>query len=216
MRVSVGSSLPSSRPGPAPTPERGLVNLKMPTVYIYDENDEVSATKNQRRLPSGSSKVLAERTRVNTPLPKKTITTPLATCGSARKVLGNVNRTGAVSVMEKTGQKSQCSAAKKIPEKTAGLESSNALAEDCPERENMFPYDPRDGECFELPEDLKISNLNLRGVAHIFERTYDEYVSLVPSPVDMEESLWKSNLLRSSADFCATLDDIIIDMPSLP
>ncbi|NXW96264.1 securin [Chroicocephalus ridibundus] len=188
----------------------------MATLILIDkENGEVGATKNQLRLPSGSSKVFSERTQVNTPLPKKTISTPPATSHSVRKALGNVNRTkGVTSKTEKIGQKNQPCTANKITEKTAGLESCDAVAEeDWPEIENMFPFDPQDFESFDLPEEHKISNIDLRGVPlMIFERTYDKFVNMVPSPVKMEEISWESNLLQSTADFLATLDEII-DMP---
>ncbi|NXY67540.1 PTTG1 protein, partial [Glareola pratincola] len=188
----------------------------MATLILIDkENGEVGATKNQLRLPSGSSKVFSERTQVNTPLPKKTISTSPATSHSVRKALGNVNRTkGVTSKIEKIGQKSQPCTANKITEKTAGLESCDAVAEeDCPEIENMFPFDPQDFESFDLPEEHKISNIDLRGVPlMVFERTYDKFVNMVPSPVKMEEISWESNLLQSTADFLATLDEII-DMP---
>ncbi|NXH70302.1 PTTG1 protein, partial [Hydrobates tethys] len=183
-------------------------------VFIDKENGEVGATKNRLRLPSGSSKVLAERTQVNTPLPKKTISTSPAMSQSVRKVLGNVNRTKEVtSKMEKIRLINQPCTADKITEKT-GLESSDAVAEeDWPEIENMFPFDPRDCESFDLPEEHKVSNINLCGVPlMIFERTYDRYVNTVPSPVKIEEISWESNLLQSTADFLATLDEII-DMP---
>ncbi|XP_075020242.1 securin [Calonectris borealis] len=186
-------------------------------IFIDKENGEVGATKNQLRLPSGSSKVLSERTQVNTPLPKKTISTSPAMSHSVRKVLGNVNRTEEVmSKMEKTRQINQPCTADKITEKTAGLESCDAVAEeDWPEIENMFPFDPRDFESFDLPEEHKVSNINLCGVPlMIFERTYDRYVNMVPSPVKIEEVSWESNLLQSTADFLATLDEII-DMPPL-
>ncbi|KAM6196280.1 securin isoform 2-T2 [Sarcoramphus papa] len=184
-------------------------------IFIDKENGEVGATKNQLRLPSGPSKVLSERTQANTPLPKKTISTSPATSHSVRKALGNVNRTeGVASKIEKIRQKSQPCTANKITEKTAGLESCDAVAEeDWPEIENMFPFDPRDFESFDLPEDHKVSNINLRGVPlMIFERTYDRCVNMVPSPVKIEEVSWESNLLQSTADFLATLDEII-DMP---
>ncbi|KFW02987.1 PREDICTED: securin [Fulmarus glacialis] len=184
-------------------------------IFIDKENGEVGATKNQLRLPSGSSKVLSERTQVNTPLPKKTISTSPAMSHSVRKVLGNVNRTEEVaSKMERTRQINQPCTADKITEKTAGLESCDAVAEeDWPEIENMFPFDPRDFESFDLPEEHKVSNINLCGVPlMIFERTYDRYVNMVPSPVKIEEVSWESNLLQSTAEFLATLDEII-DMP---
>ncbi|NXN23824.1 PTTG1 protein, partial [Nycticryphes semicollaris] len=176
-------------------------------ILLDKENGEVGATKNQLRLPSGSSKV-------NTPLPKKTISTSPAASHSVRKALGNVNRTkGLKSKTEKMGQKNQSCTANKITEKTAGLESCSAVAEgDWPEIENMFPSDPQEYEIFDLPEEHKMSNINLCGVPlMIYERTYDKLVNMVPSPVEIEDS-WESNLLQASADFLATLDEII-DLP---
>ncbi|NXF64149.1 securin isoform X1 [Strix aluco] len=184
-------------------------------IFIDKENGEVGAPKNQLRLPSGPSKVLSERAQVSTPLPKKTISTSPAISHSVRKALGNVNRTeGVTSKMEKIRQKNQPCTANKITEKNSGLESCDAVAEeDWPEIENMFPYDPRDFESFDLPEDLKVSNINLCGVPlMMFERTYDRCVNMVPSPVKIEEFSWESNLLQSTTDFLATLDEIV-DMP---
>ncbi|KAM4653335.1 securin isoform 2-T2 [Amazona ochrocephala] len=195
-----------------PVQKSHLINLNMATlIFIDQENDEVGATKNRLRLPSGSSKILSERTHVNTPLPKKTIGTSPAVPCSVRKALGNVNRTqGVTSKSEKIRQKSQHCAANK----TAGLESCDAVAEEqWPEIENMFPFDPRDFESFDLPEEHKLSNINLHGVPlMVFERTYERCVKMVPSPVKIEEVSWKSNLLQSTADFLDTLDEII-DMP---
>ncbi|XP_026714028.1 securin [Athene cunicularia] len=184
-------------------------------IFIDKENGEVGAPKNQLRLPSGSSKVLSERTQVSTPLPKKAISTSPAISHSVRKALGNVNRTqGVMSKMEKLRQKNQPCTASKITEKNSGLESCDAVSEeDWPEIENMFPYDPQDFESFDLPEDLKVSNINLCGVPlMMFERTYDRCVNMVPSPVKIEEFSWESNLLQSTTDFLATLDEIV-DMP---
>ncbi|KFQ52686.1 PREDICTED: securin, partial [Nestor notabilis] len=164
-------------------------------IFIDQENGEVGATKNRLRLPSGSSKVLSERTQVKTPLPKKTIGTSPATSHSVRKALGNVNRTQEVtSKSEKIRQKSQPCNANKITEKTAALESCAAVAEEeWPEIENMFPFDPCDFESFDLPEEHKLSNINLRGVPlMVFERTYDRCVNMVPSPVKIEEVSWES------------------------
>ncbi|NXP73598.1 PTTG1 protein, partial [Ramphastos sulfuratus] len=184
-------------------------------IFIDKENGEVGPTKNQLKLPSGSSKVFSERAQVNTPLPKKIISASPAMSHSVRKALGNVNRTGVRIKMEKTNQKPQPCTANKAAEKTAGLESLDAVAEEeWPERENMFSFDPQDFESFDLPEEHKVSNINLCGVPlMVFERTYDRCVNMVPSPVKLEEISWESNLLQSTADFLATLDEII-DMPS--
>ncbi|XP_030901260.2 securin [Melopsittacus undulatus] len=183
-------------------------------IFIDQENDEVGTTKNRLRLPSGSSKILSERAQVKTPLPKKTVSTSPGAPRSVRKALGNVNRTQEVtSKSEKLRQKSQPCAANK---NTAGLESCDAVAEEqWPEIENMFPFDPRDFESFDLPEEHKLSNINLHGVPlMVFERTYERCVNMVPSPVKIEEVSWESNLLQSTADFLDTLDEII-DMPPL-
>ncbi|NWV04681.1 PTTG1 protein, partial [Ptilonorhynchus violaceus] len=183
-------------------------------IFVDQENGEVGAPKSQLRLPSGSSKALSERTQVNTPLPKKAISTSPVTSRSVRKALGNVNKTeGVTSKMDKIKQKNQPCTVNKTNEKT-GLESCHTVAEeDWPEIENMFPLGPEDFESFDLPEEHKLSNINLCGVPlMVFERTYDRCVNMVPSPVKIEEISWESNLLQSTADFLATLDEII-DMP---
>ncbi|XP_056358456.1 securin [Oenanthe melanoleuca] len=181
-------------------------------IFVDQENGELRAPKSQLKLPSGSSKVLAERTQVNTPLPKKGINTSPVTSRSVRKVLGNVNKTeGVTNKMDKIKQKNQPCTVNKT-----GLESCHTVAEeDWPEIENMFPVDPQDFESFDLPEEHKLSNINLCGVPlMVFERTYDRCVQMVPSPVKIKdcEFSWESNLLESTADFLATLDEII-DMP---
>ncbi|NXG30569.1 PTTG1 protein, partial [Dromaius novaehollandiae] len=186
-------------------------------IFIDKENGEVSAAKNQLKWPSASSKVISERTQVHTPLQKKMISTSPATSLSVRKALGNVNRTlEAPSKKEHLKQKNQPCAAKKITEKTAGLESRDAVAEEAyPEMENMFPYDPLDFESFDVPEEHKLSHLTLSGVPlMIFESTSDRLVNMVPSPVKLTQMSWECDLLQSTTDFLSTLDEII-DMPPL-
>ncbi|NWT96273.1 PTTG1 protein, partial [Urocynchramus pylzowi] len=171
------------------------------------------------------AKVLAERTQVNTPLPKKAIGTSPVASRSVRKALGNVNKTeGVTSKMDKLKQKNQPCTVNKVTQimllplfmtdKKTGLESCHTVAEeDWPEIENMFPLDPQDFESFDLPEEYKLSNINLCGVPlMVFERTYDRCANMASSPMKIEEISWESNLLQSTADFLATLDEII-DMP---
>ncbi|NXX31770.1 PTTG1 protein, partial [Nicator chloris] len=187
-------------------------------IYVDQENDELHAPKSQLKLHSGSLKVLSERTQVNTPLPKKAIGTSPVTSRSVRKALGNVNKTeGLMSKMDKIKQKNQPCTVNKVSTTHlcwTGLESCHTVAEEeWPEIENMFPLDPQDFESFDLPEEHKLSNINLCGVPlMVFERTYDRCVSMVPSPVKIEEISWESNTLQTTADFLATLDEII-DMP---
>lgn len=62
---------------------------------------------------------------------------------------------------------------------------------------NLVCISQTDFESYDLPEEYKLSNINLRGVPlMIFERTYDKYVNMVPSPVktgefSQESSKWK-------------------------
>ncbi|NWS06033.1 PTTG1 protein, partial [Motacilla alba] len=178
-------------------------------IFVDQENSDLPAPKSQLKLPSGSSKVLAERTQVNTPLPKKAIGTSPVTSRSVRKALGNVNKAeGVTSKRDNLIQKSQPCTVNKT-----GLESCHTVAEeDWPEIENMFPLDPEEFECFDLPEEDKL-NINLCGIPiMVFERAYDRYVNMASSPGKTEELSWESNLLQSTADFLATLDEII-DMP---
>ncbi|NXU52931.1 PTTG1 protein, partial [Turnix velox] len=180
-------------------------------IFIDKENGEAGATKSQLRFPSGSSKVFSERIQVNTPHPKKITSASPAPSFSVRKALGNVNRTEGVKVkLEKTEKNPPCT---KTTGRTAELDTCD---EEWPEKENMFPSDPRDFDSFELPEEDKINNIDLHGVPlMVFERTYDKFVSMVPSPVKKQEDIsWGTDLLQSTNDFLATLDEII-DMPPL-
>ncbi|NXU11183.1 PTTG1 protein, partial [Pardalotus punctatus] len=180
-------------------------------IFVDQENGEVGAPKSQLKLPSVSSKLLAERTQVNTPLPKKTFSTSPVTSRSVRKALGNVNKTeGVTNKIEKIKQKTQPCTLNKTSEKT-GLESCRTVPEeDWPEIENMFPLDPQDFESFDLPEEHKLSNINLWGVPFmVSRRTCDRCVDMVPSPVKIEEISREDYFLQSTADFLATLDEII-------
>ncbi|POI33315.1 hypothetical protein CIB84_002933 [Bambusicola thoracicus] len=185
-------------------------------IFVDKENDEVGATKNQLRRLSVPSKVLSERTQVNTPLPKKPIRTP-ATSHSVRKALGNVNGTvGVTSKKKQMREKNQPCSAKKVAEKTVGLESWDAVGDEAyPEIENMFPSDPLDLESFDVPEEHRLSNINLCGVPlMIYTSTFDKPVSMTCSPVKLEEMPWESDSLQLPTDIMSTLDDII-DMPPM-
>ncbi|NXY83498.1 PTTG1 protein, partial [Alcedo cyanopectus] len=184
-------------------------------IFVERENEEVGAVKNRGRLPSAPAKAFSERLQVKTPLPKKSLSALPAKPQSVRKALGNVNITERlVSKSEKKRWTPQPCPASQISEKTTGLGSSDAVAEeDWPEIEQMFPFDPRDFESFDLPEEDKISNLKLCGVPlMVYDRTYDRRVIMAPSPTKTERRSWESNLQQSNADFLATLDEII-DMP---
>ncbi|NXS16349.1 PTTG1 protein, partial [Mystacornis crossleyi] len=184
-------------------------------IFVDQENGELGAPKSQLKLPSGSSKVLVERTQVNTPVPKKAVSTSPVTCRSVRRALGNVNKTeGVMSKMDKIKQKNQPCTVNKVSTTHlcwGGGEIFNLPA--LPRLLHNYSLSQTDFESFDLPEEHKLSNINLCGVPlMVFERTYDKCVNMVPSPVKTEEISWESNLLQSTADFLATLNEII-DMP---
>ncbi|NWW14910.1 PTTG1 protein, partial [Falcunculus frontatus] len=188
-------------------------------IFVDQENGELGAAKSQLKLPLGSSKVLVERTQVNTPLPKKAISTSPVTYRSVRKALGNVNKTeGVTSKMDKIKQKNQPCTVNKVKETVVlfldWLPFRLVLKNlQLPRLLHTYSLSQTDFESFDLPEEHKLSNINLCGVPlMIFERTYDSCVNMVPSPVKTEGISWESNLLQSTADFLATLDEII-DMP---
>lgn len=59
-----------------------------------------------------------------------------------------------------------------------------------------------DFESFDLPEEHKLSNINLHGVPlMVFERTYERCVNMVPSPVKIEEISWESSKWKLGMTF---------------
>ncbi|OXB57977.1 hypothetical protein ASZ78_000854 [Callipepla squamata] len=194
-------------------------------VFAEKENGDAAAAESRLRRHSVScvymlwrgAKVLSGRRQVSTPLQKKTIRTTPATSHSVRKALGNVNRTvGVVSKKEQMREKNQPRSAKRVAEKTVGLESWDAVGDEaCPEMESMFPSDPLDFESFDVHEEHTLNNIGLYGVPLMLHTsTCDEPVNLTSSPVKPEEMLWESDLPRPPTDFLSTLEDII-DMPPM-
>ncbi|NWW73771.1 PTTG1 protein, partial [Climacteris rufus] len=157
-------------------------------IFVDQENDQVCAPKSQLRLPSVSSKALSEKTQVNTPLPKKAISASPVPSRSVRKALGNVNATeGVTSKLDNIKHKNQPCTLNKTNEKI-GMESCHIEAEeDWPEIEKIFPLGPEDFDSFDLPEEYRLSNINLCGVPlMVFERPYDLCVNRLPSPMETE------------------------------
>ncbi|KAJ7404684.1 pituitary tumor-transforming 1 [Pitangus sulphuratus] len=87
--------------------------------------------------------------------------------------------------------------------------------EDWPEVENMFHFDPQDFDNFDVPEECKLSNLDLRGVPlMVFPRTYHRRVEETPTPLLTPELSFTSSLLQANADFIASLEKL--HFPELP
>ncbi|XP_027748505.1 securin [Empidonax traillii] len=161
-------------------------------------------------------------------LGKKVNTVPEGT--HLRRALGKVNTaTGVMSKMPEIKQEKQPRTAVKTDEKTE-LDSCTSqpdkdlgeCKEDCaeseedwPEVENMFHFDPQDFDNFDVPEECKLSNLDLRGVPlMVFPRTYHRRVEETPTPLLTPEMSFTSSLLQAHADFIASLEKL--HFPELP
>ncbi|XP_043346502.1 securin isoform X2 [Dermochelys coriacea] len=115
-------------------------------IFIDKENegDVGAAPKDRLRLSSVSSKVLSERSQIQTPLVGRTANATPARSQSVRKALGNVNRTlGTTNKKEIRKQKKQALPSKETTGKTTQVESCSVAAEEAyPEIENFFPFNP--------------------------------------------------------------------------
>ncbi|XP_038269173.1 securin isoform X1 [Dermochelys coriacea] len=189
-------------------------------IFIDKENegDVGAAPKDRLRLSSVSSKVLSERSQIQTPLVGRTANATPARSQSVRKALGNVNRTlGTTNKKEIRKQKKQALPSKETTGKTTQVESCSVAAEEAyPEIENFFPFNPLDFESLEVPEEHKLSHMSLTGAPLlIFDKNIpDRCINMVPSPVKLSHISWECELLQSTANFLSTLDEII-DLPPL-
>ncbi|XP_064528362.1 securin isoform X3 [Pseudopipra pipra] len=87
--------------------------------------------------------------------------------------------------------------------------------EDWPEVENMFHFDPQDFEVFDVPEECKLSNLDLHGVPlMVYPRTYHRCVEEEPTPLPTPELSFTPSLLQAHFDFIASLEKL--HFPELP
>ncbi|XP_066474371.1 securin [Tiliqua scincoides] len=182
-------------------------------IFVDKENGETgTAVKDRLRLLSAPSKVF-ERSCPKTPLAGRTANVKPPTFHSSRKALGNVNRP-LTATQNQIPKGKKALSAKKVTENTNGVEHCSMVIEECPEKENLFSYNPLDAENFEVPEEHRLSHMSLIGVPLMtFENVPDRFVSIIPSPVKPPSIAWDDDTLQSTKDFLATLDEIIIDLP---
>ncbi|XP_061472741.1 securin [Rhineura floridana] len=182
-------------------------------IFIEKENGETgtASSKDRLKLRSAPSKSFVERSCPKTPLVGRTANVNPATSQSVRKALGILNRPPTT--------KSQCSkgkkySTKKATETTSRMEGCSMVPEDCPEKENLFSYNPLDFESFEVSEEHRLSHMSLTGVPlMVFENASDSFASTIPIPMKQPSIPWGYDTLQSTQDFLATLDEIIIDLP---
>ncbi|KAM6474620.1 securin [Liasis olivaceus] len=184
-------------------------------IFIDKENGETgtaAATKDRLKLLLAPSKSLVERPHPKTPLVGRTANVNVTESQSVRKALGSLNRPLATTKSQFPKGKKLLS--KKANENTSRAEDNSMVPEDCPEKENLFSYNPLDFESFEVPEEHRLSHMSLTGVPLMtFESVPDRFASTIPPPVKQPSISWDYDCLQSTKDFLATLDEIIIDLP---
>ncbi|KAL8211697.1 UNVERIFIED_CONTAM: hypothetical protein K2H54_013906 [Gekko kuhli] len=188
-------------------------------VFIDKENGNVgaaAASKNRLRLLSAPSKTFVEKPHSKTPLAGRTANVNSATICSVKKALGSGGMTVTSTKRQIPKGKKFVSAKKSHKEQTLILrkESLKVTTEDCPEKENCFPCNPLDFESFEVPEEHRLSHLSLTGVPLMtFVNTSERFQSMIHMTGKPPSISWGFDTLQSTADFLATLDEIVIDLP---
>ncbi|XP_020664949.1 securin [Pogona vitticeps] len=184
-------------------------------IFIDKENGETGTTatsKDQLRLLSAPAKTFVEKSHPRTPLVGRTANVNSAASQSVRKALGNLNRPLSTTMTQ--FRKGKKFSVKKATEKTNTVESCSVVTEDCPEKENLFFYNPLDFENFEVPEEHRLSHMSLTGVPLMtFEKASDIFTGTVSVPIMQPPISWDYDTLQSTKDYLATLDEIIIDLP---
>ncbi|XP_048345781.1 securin [Sphaerodactylus townsendi] len=185
-------------------------------IFMDKENGNIgaaAASKTRLRLLSGSSKTFVEKSNPKTPLAGRTANVNLATTCSIKKALGNVNRT-VTSKKHQIPRGKKFLSVKKVAESTSRVEGCSVTTEDCPEKENFFPYDPLDFENFEVPEEHRLSHKSLTGVPLMtFENASERFQSVIFLTGQPSSISWDFDTLQSTTDFLPTLDEIVIDLP---
>ncbi|XP_069510357.1 securin-like isoform X2 [Ambystoma mexicanum] len=176
-------------------------------IFVDQENGAASrhgASKDRMRLPS-STKVFSEQCRTQGLHPGKVNAAP-----SARKALCNANvNLGKVALVSKPKQ------TKKPKEVKTSVKIQKAPSDEYPEIEKCIPYNPLDFECFDVPEEHRLSHLCLAGVPlqTLESNRFDRLVNLLPSPLKPYSFTWESELLYSPFRF--SLNKEPIDLPPM-
>nr|XP_033783665.1 securin [Geotrypetes seraphini]XP_033783666.1 securin [Geotrypetes seraphini]XP_033783667.1 securin [Geotrypetes seraphini]XP_033783668.1 securin [Geotrypetes seraphini] len=197
-------------------------------IYVDKENGEVginTTNKDRLRLPSAPSKgkSVPERFHLQTPRSGKVFKAASGLSQSARKALGNINN------QTECNKATVATTKKNVPQKpkrllsTASKKTTNCCdksTENYPEIEKLIPYDPSDFECFDVPEEHKLSHLNLAGLPlFVLEKEKEQHekiVNMVPSPMKMPSSMiWDVDCLQSDLFLLPTLEEMTVDLPPL-
>ncbi|XP_078506851.1 securin-like [Lissotriton helveticus] len=178
-------------------------------IYVDQENVFPSTnggSKDRVRLPSASTKVLSERPQMQgLRLGKVLKASPVARQGLADITI-NIGKAPVGTQTKMAKPRLQQPSAKN------GRKHSDV---EYPEIEKCIPYNPLDFECFDVPEEHRLSHLCLAGVSlqTMEMERFDRHVNLMPSPLKPSSFTWESDILH--LPFLYSLAETTVDLPPL-
>ncbi|KAG7464766.1 hypothetical protein MATL_G00169170 [Megalops atlanticus] len=183
-------------------------------IYIDQENGALTTPAKQRgRLQSAPGNFLNDKS-LKTPMGEKSkIGTPLT---FGRKALGTVNKIKSIPSNSQTVRgKNKTPATQKQSEVKTKPQNKE---EEYPEIENLITYDPREFETYEVPEEIRLSHLNLAGLASFppVLPEEDEFETFDMSPLPSPLKAPREDLSVELQCFLQTIDELTIDLPPEP
>ncbi|XP_075065992.1 securin-like [Mixophyes fleayi] len=135
---------------------------------------------------------------------------------TSRKVLGNINKQ-AINQKSVLSQKAEFKAKKPVP--VAKKVPEACLKQSYPEIDKFVPYNPKDFESFEVPEEHKLSHICLAGVPLMVNENdttrLDALLNQELAPMEIPSFSWNLDTADDLQSFVAILDDITLDMPPM-
>ncbi|XP_075065991.1 securin-like [Mixophyes fleayi] len=135
---------------------------------------------------------------------------------TSRKALGNINK----QVINQKAVPSQKGDFKvKKPVAVAKKVSEACIKQNYPEIDKFVPYNPKDFETFDIPEEHKLSHICLAGVPLMVDESraarFDALLNQDLAPMEMPSFSWELDTADGLPSFVATLDEITLDMPQM-
>ncbi|KAG9346781.1 hypothetical protein JZ751_007100 [Albula glossodonta] len=179
-------------------------------IYIDKENGALhtpAPSKQRGRFHSAPGSITADNC-LKTPMTEKRFG---ALPKSGRRALGTVNKISSASLSSSLAfqEKKKTQAVLKEKVKT----EAPIKEEEYPETENLITYDPREFETCEVPEEVRLSHLNLAGLARCSRPREDDFEFIEPflelSPMKMPKDDYSAEL----DSFLQTISELTVDLP---
>ncbi|XP_063784832.1 securin [Pseudophryne corroboree] len=135
---------------------------------------------------------------------------------TSRKALGNINKQ-VVNQKAVPSQKGEFKAKKPVP--VAKKVSETHFKQNYPEIEKFVPYNPKDFESFDVPEEHKLSHICLAGVSLLVNENeatrIDALLNQELSPMDVPSFSWEYDAADGLPSLLASLEEITLDIPPM-